>query len=68
MKTTQELTQEISQLTLKIEQNYPELYQHLEENPITLTADDGEVSAASCQEYLDSLKSLIDSYKKNRKK
>ncbi len=36
MKKLQQLTKEINEFTLRIEQDYPELYQYLDENPITI--------------------------------
>ncbi|MEP2508774.1 MAG: hypothetical protein ABJH72_05430 [Reichenbachiella sp.] len=36
MKQLRELKQEINSLTLKMKQEYPELYAYLDENPITL--------------------------------
>ena len=40
MKKIQKLTQEINELTVRIEQEHPELYRYLDENPITIPVDD----------------------------
>jgi hypothetical protein len=40
MKKLQELTKEINEMTLKIEQEYPELYRNLDEIPITISQSD----------------------------
>ena len=36
MKRLQKLIKEINDITLKIEQEYPELYQYLDETPLTI--------------------------------
>ena len=36
MRNLQKVLNEITDLTLEIENNYPELYQFLEENPIAI--------------------------------
>tara|TARA_R110000868_G_scaffold90193_4_gene250642 strand:- start:28 stop:258 length:231 start_codon:yes stop_codon:yes gene_type:complete len=60
MKRLQELTKEINDLTLKIEQEYPELYQYLDENPITIPCCDyPKVDTKNFSNYLDSLQQLL---------
>ncbi len=60
MKRLQKLTQEITELTLKIEQEYPELYQHLDETPITIPhGKTEELNIKNFSDYLDSLKQLL---------
>lgn len=68
MKSLQEITKEINKLTSKIEQEYPELYQHLNENPITLP-DSGnpEISIKNFSNYLNSLRELLDNYIESNK-
>lgn len=61
MEKSQQLTKEINELTLKIEQEYPELYQYLDENPITLPEQGhDELHTNNFSDYLDSLKSLLE--------
>jgi hypothetical protein len=61
MKNVQQLTNEINDLTFKIEQEYPELYQYLDENPITISGDgDDKLLTRNFSEYLESLKSLLE--------
>lgn len=63
MKRLQELSKEINELTLKIEQDYPELYVFIEENPITIPNEehpnmDIEVFTA----YLHNLRDVLAKY------
>lgn len=68
MKRLQELTKEINDLTLKIEQEYPELYQYLDENPITIPSTNRpEMDTKNFSNYLDSLKQLLIHYVENHK-
>lgn len=61
MKRLQGLLQEISIITLKIEQEYPELYQHLNETPITLNAPvSDKIDTKNFSDYLESLKLLLE--------
>ena len=64
MKTTQQLLAEISELTRDIETNYPEVYKHLDENPLTIPNDPHpEVNNQALENYLESLRNLIKQYK-----
>ncbi|MEZ4856852.1 MAG: hypothetical protein R2812_10310 [Gelidibacter sp.] len=63
METKQQLLIEITDLTLHIETNYPELYIYLDENPMTIpTAIHPEVDEKSLRIYLETLKSVLDNY------
>lgn len=67
MKDLQVITKKINDVTLEIEQSYPELYQFLEENPITLPSPDTDgVSTKAFREYLESLEELLSHYKENK--
>lgn len=69
MKKLQQLTKEISDLTLKIEQEYPELYRYLDENPMTIPCcDHPEVNTKNFSDYLDSLRSLLKTHIDNQGK
>lgn len=60
MEKLQQLLKEINEITLKIEQEYPELYRYLDENPATIpTIDHPELTANTFSDYLDSLKALL---------
>lgn len=66
MKQILKLTKEINELTLKIEQEYPELYQYLDENPITIPCcDHPQVDTKNFSDYLDSLKQLLEHHLAN---
>jgi len=57
------IVNEITQLTTNMETNYPELYRSLGENPMTLpTSQNPQMDIVVMQEYLDSLKELLESY------
>jgi hypothetical protein len=60
MKNLQELLKEITELTFKIEKDYPELYQFLGENPLTVPSENHpEINKKVMQDYLESLKQLL---------
>ena len=69
MKKIQKLTQEINELTVRIEQKYPELYRYLDENPITIPVDDeAKPTHKSFADYLESLKSILERYMESHNK
>lgn len=60
MQDLQDIFREITRLTVKIEINYPELYRHLDENPMTLPiTSHPHMDLSVMQEYLESLKQLL---------
>ena len=65
MSRIQELNRQISELTEKIEKEYPELYQHLDENPITLPESSNP--EVDFEEYLESLKALLNKHLEAKK-
>ncbi|RNL75291.1 hypothetical protein ED312_21530 [Sinomicrobium pectinilyticum] len=63
MKRLQELTQEIYRLTNEIEEQYPELYPYLDENPVTIPYyPHPELNDEVLSGYLDDLKQLLLHY------
>ncbi|WP_213521951.1 hypothetical protein [Nonlabens sp.] len=63
MKNLHHLLLEINQLTTHIKTNYPELYRWLDENPDTLaTSSHPNVDDQAMQDYLDSLKQLLQHF------
>ncbi len=69
MDKLQNTLTEISQLTKTIETNYPELYQFLDENPITIPSESNpSINKKILQDYLDSLKQLLKNHLETRKK
>jgi hypothetical protein len=60
MKKLNALLTEISELTNKIETNYPELYRFLDENPLTLPiTPHPKVDKEALEDYLQSLRQLV---------
>ncbi|MFZ3273520.1 MAG: hypothetical protein WA143_04540 [Lutibacter sp.] len=69
MNNLQNILNEISQLTKTIETNYPELYQFLDESPMTIPSEaNPSIDKKILQEYLDSLKQLLKHHMETRKK
>jgi len=68
MKDLQDILQEITQLTLKIETDYPELYRSLDENPLTLPVESHpEINKQVMQIYLKSMKEVLEHYIEEQK-
>lgn len=66
MKTTQSLLTEISTLIRDIERDYPELYKHLDESPITIPGvKQPNVDNKALENYLQTLKDMLKRYKKS---
>lgn len=66
MKRLQQITKKINELTLKIEQDYPELYQYLDENPVTIPrGQNTELTTKNFSDYLESLKQILEHYIEN---
>jgi SUMO ligase MMS21 Smc5/6 complex component len=69
MKTLQKIETQIVTLTTSIEVNYPELYDMLDENPITIPAViRPKMSISIMEDYLESLKQILQQYIKTHKK
>ncbi|NVK28038.1 MAG: hypothetical protein HWE14_08340 [Flavobacteriia bacterium] len=64
MKRIQKVIQEITALTFEIEQKYPALYQHLDENPMTLQSE-GKVDVQVLSEYRDGLMKQMEDFRKS---
>jgi hypothetical protein len=68
MKKLQQLTKEVNELTTRIEQDYPELYQFLNENPVTIPNIESPVMNTEVfADYLDSLKQQLQHHIENHK-
>ncbi|WP_273565745.1 hypothetical protein [Maribacter halichondriae] len=60
MKNLQRILSEIVQLTSSMETNYPELYQFLDETPITIPSTaHPDLTELTLTEYLEDLKELL---------
>lgn len=69
MNNLQNTLTEITQLTKTIETNYPELYQFLDENPISIPSESNPtIDKKILQDYLDSLKQLLKHHLETREK
>lgn len=61
MKDLNHILNKITELTLNIETNYPELYRTLDENPMTLPeTSHPHIDKNVLQNYLDSLTQLLE--------
>ncbi|MGJ5643032.1 hypothetical protein [Formosa sp. S-31] len=64
MKSTDKLLSEISQFMLMIENDYPEVYRYLDENPITIpNQEHPNVNIEELEGYLQGLKDILERYK-----
>ena len=60
MRTSQNLIDQINELTTKIETQYPEIYRFIDEQPITVSCKGHpESNEKPLRDYLDSLKQLL---------
>jgi hypothetical protein len=60
------LQKSINQITNNIETNYPELYAVLDQTPLTIpSVVNPEISIDLMEDYLDSLKQILNHYIKN---
>lgn len=63
----QNLVNEINKLTQLLETEYPELYLHLEELPITIASEpSNKLSKSDLENYLESLQEQIKWYRATR--
>lgn len=62
MKTLATVLTEISIITNKIREEYPELYELLEENKVSVYTGGREVDSNEFTTYLDSLKEKLEHY------
>jgi hypothetical protein len=69
MKTLQDIENQIITLTTSIEVNYPELYETLDENPITIPSKvHPDMNIKIMEDYLESLKQILKQYTKTHNK
>jgi hypothetical protein len=65
MKALTSVLTEISAITSRIREEYPELYQLLEENKVSVYTGGKEIDGNEFAEYLDSLKEKLEHYVEN---
>lgn len=69
MKNLTQLMEEIIQLTTEIETKYPELYQYLDETPISICDTKVKtICTDDLKEYLETLKSQLQHHLETHKK
>jgi hypothetical protein len=63
MESEKELNSKIMEITMSIQEKYPELYEHLGEMPVTIPdIENPEINIKYLRSYYDSLKSLLKNY------
>tara|TARA_R110000868_G_scaffold86347_7_gene242200 strand:+ start:9769 stop:9987 length:219 start_codon:yes stop_codon:yes gene_type:complete len=68
MKKLHHLLDKITQLTTEIETKYPELYQFLDENPITIpSVAHPDLDKKILEEYLEDLNELLEHHLQTHK-
>ena len=66
MKTEKQLNAKILEMTMKIQERFPELSKYIAEMPITIpNAISPEINIRALQEYYDSLAILLKDYAVN---
>lgn len=68
MKTLATVLTEISDVTNRIREDYPELYELLEENKVSVYTGGKQVDGNEFAEYLNSLKEKLEHYISNHEK
>lgn len=68
MKDLHQLMVEITQLTLKMETDYPELYKFLDENPMTIPSEKHPaIDKEALVSYLETLRQLLKNHIQSHK-
>jgi hypothetical protein len=62
MKTIAELEQDILNITMSINKEFPELSEYINEMPITVSETENDVNAQNLKEYYDSLVDMVKKY------
>jgi hypothetical protein len=63
MESEKELNVKILDITMIIQEKYPELYEHLGEMPVTIPdIENPEINSKNLREYYDSLTSILENY------
>jgi hypothetical protein len=68
MKTVEKLNEDILKITLKIQNEYPEISVYLNEMPVTIpNVSSPKINGNALSEYYESLKILLNDYNENKK-
>lgn len=63
MDSEKDLNSKILEITMTIQEKYPELYEHIGEMPVTVPdIENPEIDNKNLRAYYDSLKSLLKNY------
>ncbi len=66
MKTEKQLNAEILEMTMKIQEQFPELSKYIAEMPVTIpNATSPEINIKALQDYYDSLAIMLKDYAVN---
>ncbi len=69
METEKELNEAIINITMKINDNYPELSKYIKEMPVKISNDfDSGITIKNLKSYYDSLNELLNHYAEKHKK
>ena len=69
MKTEEQLNRDILDITMKIQNEFPELTQYLKETPVNISENSGHViNRNSLEDYYDSLNELLKKYSDEHQK
>lgn len=69
METEKELNEAIINITMKINDNYPELSKYIKEMPVKISNDfDSGITIKNLKLYYDSLNELLNHYAEKHKK
>lgn len=68
MKTANEISKDIINTTIGIEQDFPELLKYINEMPVSIpNVSQPEITVENLKDYSDSLNEMVTKYSKNKK-
>lgn len=68
MKTANEISKDIINTTVGIEQDFPELLKYINEMPVSIpNVSQPEITVDNLKDYSDSLNEMVTKYSKNKK-
>ncbi|MEO4006215.1 MULTISPECIES: hypothetical protein [unclassified Flavobacterium] len=66
IETTRKLMREIFTITVIIQKEFPELYEHLGETPLFLSYGEDQMAIIDFEQYLESIKQQLSIAEKDR--